>query len=126
MESKTFGFDELQKKLIRIAEQEAPEKIDNQVDRMQTQVLADVKQGTPVKSGNLKRKWRKGRVEQGRGEVSNPEPYAEHIEKGFRHKKGGYKVPGVHMMESALERLQLRMPSEMNDFFDDLMKDLRL
>lgn len=126
MSSKTFGFDDLQKKVLKIAEREAPEKIDRQVERMQTMVLADVKQSTPVKSGNLKRKWTKSKVQNGQGEVSNPEEYAEAIEKGFEHVNGGYKVPGIHMLEGSLALLHNRMASEMKNFFDDLFKELRL
>ncbi|SDJ76280.1 HK97 gp10 family phage protein [Salimicrobium halophilum] len=124
--AETFGFDRLQKKVLAIAEKEAPEKIDKKLDRLGYKLLADTKQGTPVKSGNLKRKWTKSDAANGQVEVSNPEEYVQAIEKGFKHVNGGYKVPGVHMLESALERIRNNMASEMEEFFYYLMKDLKL
>lgn len=123
--NKTFGFDKFEKRLLKLAS-ETPEKIDKQVARMQMQVLADTKQGTPVKSGNLKRKWTVGQVANGSGEVGTNQDYAPHVEKGFIHANGGYKVEGHHMLEKAVEQMDRRLPDEMKRFFDDLAGDLKL
>lgn len=123
--SQTYGFDEFQKRLLKLAK-ETPEKIDKQVSRMQIMVLADTKQGTPVDSGNLKRKWTLGVVKDGIGDVGTNEDYAPFVEKGFIHENSGQKVEGHHMLEKAVEQMDNRFPDEMKRFFDDLAGDLKL
>ncbi len=121
----TYGFDKFQKRLMRLAD-ETPGAIDSQVTRMQMMVLADTKQGTPVDSGNLKRKWTAGQVTNGAGEVGTNQDYAPYVEKGFIHSGSGQKVQGHHMLEKAVEQMDRRMPDETKRFFDDLAGDLKL
>lgn len=123
--SQTYGFDKFQKRLLKLAN-ETPEKIDNQVARMQMMVLADTKLGTPVDSGNLKRKWTVGQISNGVGEVGTNQDYAPHVEKGFIHANSGQKVEGHHMLEKAVEQMNNRFPDEMKRFFEDLAGDLKL
>lgn len=126
--SKTYGFDEFEKRLLRLAK-ETPDKIDKQVARMQMMVLADTKQGTPVgkvQGGNLKRKWTVGNVIDGKGEVGTNVDYALPVEKGFIHANGGQKIPGHHMLEKAVEQQERRLPDEMKRFFNELAGDLKL
>lgn len=121
----TYGFNEFERRLRQLAE-ESPEVIDRQVARWQMMVLADTKLGTPVKSGNLKRKWTTSTVQNGSGEVGTNVEYAPHVEKGFTHKNGGQKVQGIHMLEKAVEQMNNRIPDEINRMFDELAGDLRL
>lgn len=122
---KTYGFDEFEKRLLKLA-RETPDKIDKQVTRMQVMVLADTKLGTPVDSGNLKRTWTLGSVMDGSGEVGTNQDYAPHVEKGFIHANGGYKVEGHHMLEKSVEQMNNRLPDELKRFFDELAGDLKL
>lgn len=123
--SKTYGLDKFEKRLLKLAS-DTPNLINDQVAKWQMMTLADTKQGTPVDSGNLKRKWTVSKVENGKGEVGTNQDYAPHVEKGFTHANGGQKVQGYHMLEKATEMMDNRLPSEMKSFFDKLAGDLKL
>lgn len=123
--SKTFGFDEFQKRLIDLAEKEAPKAIDDEVARLAMMALADVKLLTPVQSGTLKRSWTTSKVENGKGEVGTNIEYAPHVEKGHKDRAGN-KKQGKHMLEQTVEQIERRLPDEMKRFFDKLAGDLKL
>ncbi|WP_018923861.1 HK97 gp10 family phage protein [Salsuginibacillus kocurii] len=120
----TKGFDDLQKQLMDVAQNEAPQMIDDQVERMLTMVLADVKLLTPVDSGNLKRRWMISDIANGQGNVGTNVEYAEAVEKGFTHKPSGEFVQGAHMLEQSLEQADDRADNELSDFFDRLKSEL--
>lgn len=123
--STTYGFNEFEKRLLRLAS-DTPDKIDKQVSRMQLMVLADTKLGTPVASGNLKRTWTIGPVNNGAGEVGTNADYAPPVENGFVHAGSGQKIEGHHMLEKAVGQMENRLPTEMKNFFDELAGDLKL
>lgn len=123
--SGVYGFDEFQKKMIKLAEKEAPQSIDEEVTRLLMMGLADVKLLTPVKSGAAKRSWTVSKVENGKGELGSNLEYVPHIEKGYKDRAGN-KVKGKHMLEQTVEQIERRLPDELQRFFDKLAGDLKL
>ncbi|MBM7631103.1 HK97 gp10 family phage protein [Geomicrobium sediminis] len=130
MSVETFGFDNLQNRLLAVAERDAPRLIDESVERQGMQIVADVKQGSPVRAesggGNLKRKWTIGVVSNGAVEIGTNVDYALPVEKGFIHNNGGFKVKGVHMLEKAVENGRRRLPGEMDRLMSAIRNELGL
>lgn len=121
----TYGFQEFASRLQRLGA-DLPSASDTFVAEMGTRVTADVKQGTPVDSGTLKRSWAQGAVSNAETEVGTNLEYAEPIEEGFIHRNSGAKVQGAHMLERAVANEERQLPEHMQHFFDRLTKDIQL
>lgn len=120
-----YGFYKFEKALIRILEKEYPEEMEKQLKRVATGLVADIQLNTPVDTGTLKRSWKVGKVKNGTVEVGTNVEYAPMVEYGYEHESGGF-VPGQHMVEKSVKQLEDRLPKELEQWLQQLLKELKL
>lgn len=99
---------------------------------MGTKAVREIKRKTPLKTGNLRRRW-DSRVAQGENDVSiyltNDADYAPHVNDGHRIVAGGKTVgykEGHHMLEKGIASYQDNyMQEDLQKMVDDLGKAMR-
>lgn len=114
------GLDEWEQRLTQAIESRYPEEFRKMVIDLACELLARVKEKTPVDTGRLHEEWHVGNIEK-RGneyyiEVYNNVEYAEPVEYGHRTRGGGGIVEGVHMMELSLQEVQRHLPGYLREW----------
>lgn len=120
MSFEMFGFNELEKKLRRI-EHSMPDEKEKELKRLGFMLQTDIALNSPVDSGDLKRSWNVGEVQNDSIEVGTNLEYALHVEHGFEHESGGF-VRGSHMVEISVKQLEQRLPRELNRWLKEVLK----
>lgn len=127
-EYKFDGLDEWEQKLSQVIESQYPEEFRKMVIEIANELLGEVVEKTPVKTGYLQNQWNIGAIEK-RGneyyiEVYNNVEYAESVEYGHRIVRNGRtvgNVKGVHMMELSLQELQKYLPDYLREWMSDFL-----
>lgn len=125
----TFGFDELEKKLLNILTVQYPEEIQKKLKQIALSAQTSIAYNTPVDTGNLKRSWTISEPKHINGEwtieVGSNLEYAPHLEYGHKTPSGGF-VQGYHMVEISVKQLEQQLPSDLKDWLQSLMRELSL
>lgn len=124
-EYKFDGLEEWEKRLTQAIESQYPAEFRKMVIDLAVQLQGEVKDNTPVKTGNLRREWHVGSIEQ-RGneyyiEVYNNVEYVEPVEYGHRMPGGKGFVKGAHMMELSLQEVQKHLPGYLREWMNDFL-----
>lgn len=119
------GFDDLERQLTQMIEQEFPEEFKQKVINIAYELQGQVKQNTPHQTGILQEGWKVGEIEK-RGdeyyiEVYNNVEYAEPVEYGHRTRGGKGFVKGRHMMAISLEKVSERLPAYLQEWLNDFL-----
>lgn len=126
MADELFGFDEFEEILERAGNNFKPEV---KVSKWADEVVTKVKMKTPVKSGDLKRNIQRDDIRKTGDEYScnigGNKKYLEPIEKGWVNKSGGF-IQGYHMIESSIEEFNRELPRKLDNWFEELLRELRL
>lgn len=108
------------------------EIVEKHARKMGLKVVKLVKKETPVKTGNLRRRWR-ARLDREKKQViiwiENDAEYAEAVNNGHRvvraKKTVGY-AQGWNMLEKGIQTYKTeQMPKDVEAMFDDLRKALK-
>ncbi len=91
---RTSGFNAELKKLNMQIEKETDDVIDNITGK----IFSEIKDNTPVRTGRLKRGWRRTRAIKGKATISNNVPYVIHVEEGTS------RQPGQHFIRRAISK----------------------
>lgn len=102
--------------------------VEKHTKKMGLKVVREVTQKTPVKTGNLKRRWF-SRVDKEKGQivifVYNDAEYAPHVNYGHRIVKAGKTIgkrEGKFMLEDGIETYK---QNYMKDDVEEMLSDLR-
>lgn len=128
------GFDDFIKK----CERDSDKHLEGLQKKITAQILRDVKNNTPIKTGALKRSWRIKRKGPNETLIYNNRNYAIYVEYGHRIKKSSkdirydsksrsFKapmrvVPGRFMLKKALLRAKVNLKDEVKLMFGDLWR----
>lgn len=131
LEFELKGLDELKEKLEK-ALKEYPDKAEEKLEDIAKKFRKSVVQKTPKgPTGNLKKSYRLSKVQQmGRVlfiEFRSTAPHFHLVERGHNQKtKSGTKwIPGVRMVERTVEEYEEIIPREVEEWLEDLFKELR-
>lgn len=120
------GLDKLEKALAQMVERDFPTEFQSMVIQIAQETADRAKQRTPRETGYLQDHWKIGKVVK-RGdeyfiEVINDAEYAEPVEYGHRTTGGNGFVPGVHMLELALQEVSERLPGYLKDWLSEFLE----
>lgn len=118
------GFDELAGKLADAAKK-VPRAANKFVVQEAEVVIGNTKNNSPVRTGSLRRGWKRTRAKQGTVTIYNNTPYAAHVEYGHRVKVHGKftgkVVPGQHMLRDGMQEAAQTFEEDAQAIFEELL-----
>lgn len=104
------------------AEKNVKSELRKVCDKTMNSLHGRVKTYTPVDTGELKGNWKKEKLSPFEARVYNTTPYAVWVNYGHRVRGGSYFLPGVYMLERAIQ--DMKVQKDIDKAFDVLVNNL--
>ena len=98
-------WEKLAKKLEKLAT-DTPQKVGMTLKQVAEQTIKEVKEETPVDTGQLRMGWHRENGGSFKQMIYNNVEYVNHVEYGHRAVYFGKVVPGVFMLKKTIDKLE--------------------